>query len=78
MAGKKRNKLKSKDLRGFKYFKILSGMLAALHEAGCERDRAHNRTLHMDQYMTLLLMFMFNPMCSSLRALAGRRRFSES
>jgi hypothetical protein len=69
MAGKKRDKVQSEDLRGFKYFKILSGMLNTLHEAGCERDRAHNRTLHMDQYMTLLLMFMFNPVCSSLRAL---------
>ncbi|MCK4625832.1 MAG: IS4 family transposase, partial [Phycisphaerae bacterium] len=27
------------------------------------------RILHMDQYMTLLLMYMFNPICSSLRAL---------
>ena len=69
MAGKKRDKVRSEDLRGFKYFKMLSGMLEMLHEAGCQRDRAHNRTLHMDQYMTLLLMFMFNPVCSSLRAL---------
>ncbi len=44
-------------------------MLETLHQAGCERDRAHNRILHMDQYMTLLLMYMFNPICSSLRAL---------
>lgn len=69
MAGKKRDEVQSEDLRGFKYFKILSGMLKTLHEAGCQRDRAHNRRLHMDQYMTLLLMFMFNPVCSSLRAL---------
>ena len=69
MAGKKRDKPKSKDLRGFKYFKVLSDMLETLHQAGCERDRAHNRILHMDQYMTLLLMYMFNPICSSLRAL---------
>ena len=69
MAGKKRNKPKSKDLQGFKYFKVLSDMLETLHQAGCERDRAHNRILHMDQYMTLLLMYMFNPICSSLRAL---------
>ena len=69
MAGKKRDKVKSKDLQGFKYFKVLAGMLETLHQAGCERDRAHNRILHMDQYMTLLLMYMFNPICSSLRAL---------
>lgn len=69
MAGKKRDKVKSKDLQGFKYFKVISDMLETLHQAGCERDRAHNRILHMDQYMTLLLMYMFNPICSSLRAL---------
>jgi hypothetical protein len=69
MAGKTREKIKSKDLKGFKYFKIISGLLEELHEAGCQRDRAHNRLLHMDQYMTLLLLYMFNPVCSSLRAL---------
>jgi hypothetical protein len=69
MAGKKRDKIKSKDLKGYKYFKVLSGMLEELHEAGCERDRAGNRILHMDQYMSLLLLYMFNPLCTSLRAL---------
>jgi len=69
MAGKKRKRVESDDLCGFKYFKVLADMLETLHDAACARDRAHNRTLHMDQYMTLLLMFMFNPICSSLRAL---------
>jgi hypothetical protein len=69
MGHKKRDKAKSKDLQGFKYFKILAGMLESLHGAACARDRAHNRILHMDQYITLLLMYMFNPICSSLRAL---------
>lgn len=69
MAGKKRDKIKTKDLRGFKYFKVVARLLDSLHEAACQRDRAHNRILHMDQYMTLLLMYMFNPICSSLRAI---------
>jgi len=69
MAGKKRDKIKERDLKGFKYFKVLRGLLETLHAAACERDRAHNRRLHMDQYMTLLLMYMFNPVCSSLRAI---------
>ena len=68
MAGKKRDKVRSEDVRGFKYFKVLAGMLETLHDAACARDRAHNRILHMDQYITLLLMYMFNPICSSLRA----------
>ena len=71
MAGKKRDKVKAKDLKGFKYFKILSGLLEQLHDAACQRDRAHNRLLHMDQYMTLLLMYMFNPACS------GQPRFPQ-
>jgi len=54
---------------GFKYFKMLSGLLERLHEAGCQRDRAHNRILHMDQHVSLLLLYMFNPICTSLRAL---------
>lgn len=69
MAGKRRDKIQAKDLAGFKYFKVLAGMLETLHDAACARDRAHNRILHMDQYITLLLMYMFNPICSSLRAM---------
>ena len=66
--GKKREKIKEEQLQGFKYFKAISGMLESLHDAGCHRDRAGNRLLHMDQYMSLLLLYMFNPICTSLRA----------
>ena len=62
----KREKIKEQQLQGFKYFKAISGMLESLHEAGCQRDRAGNRQLHMDQYMSLLLLYMFNPICTSL------------
>jgi hypothetical protein len=65
---KKREKIKEQQLQGFKYFKAISGMLESLHETGCQRDRAGNRQLHMDQYMSLLLLYMFNPICTSLRA----------
>jgi hypothetical protein len=65
---KKRHKIKESQLQGFKYFKAISGMLESLHQAGCQRDRAGNRKLHMDQYMSLLLLYMFNPICTSLRA----------
>jgi hypothetical protein len=44
-------------------------MLEHLHNAGCQRDRAGNRILHMDQYMMLLLLCMFSPISKSLRAL---------
>jgi hypothetical protein len=69
MAHKKRERIRQEQLEGFKYFKVLAGMLETLHGAACERDRAHNRTLHMDQYLSLLLLYMFNPICDSLRAL---------
>ena len=65
----KRHKIKEKELQGFKYFKAISKMLESIHDAGCQRDRAGNRILHMDQYMSLLLLYMFNPICTSLRSL---------
>ena len=65
---KKRHKIKEHELQGFKYFKAIAGMLDGIHNAGCFRDKAGNRILHMDQYMSLLLLYMFNPICSSLRA----------
>jgi len=69
MAGKRREKVRQEQLQGFKYFKAIAGMLESLHEAACGRDRAHNRILHMDQYLSLILLYMFNPICDSLRAL---------
>lgn len=65
----KRDKIKSSQLEGFKYFKSISKMLEGLHDAGCKRDIAGNRILHMDQYVSLILLYMFNPICTSLRSL---------
>lgn len=65
----KREKIKEHQLQGFKYFKAISGLLENLHDAGCKRDKAGNRILHMDQYMSLLLLYMFNPICTSLRGI---------
>ncbi len=69
VAGHKRDNIQERDLEGFKYFKKVSALLSRLHATACQRDRAHNRELHMDQYMVLLLLYMFNPICVSLRAL---------
>ena len=65
----KRHEIKENELQGFKYFKAISGMLESLHQAGCKYDRAGNRILHMDQYISLLLLYLFNPICTSLRSL---------
>lgn len=69
MANKKRKRIVEADLEGFKYFRKLSRLLGRLHDAGCGRDRAGNRRLHMDQYLALVLLTFFNPICQSLRGL---------
>ncbi len=75
MAGKKRQKVREKDATGLKYFDRLLPLLARLHDVGCERDKAGNRQLHFDQYCTLLLLFIFNPLVRSLRAIQQASQF---
>lgn len=69
MAGKKREKICQRDITGLKFFDKLLPLFARLHDVGCVRDRAGNRKLHFDQYCTLILLFLFNPIVTSLRAL---------
>jgi len=69
LMSKKRHEINEHELQGFKYFKVISKMLESLADAGCDRDRAGNRILYMDQYISLLLLYMFNPICTSLRSL---------
>jgi len=69
MAEKTDKKIEEKDIVGLKYFDQLGELLQQLHDVGCERDRADNRTLHMDQYCMLILLYMFNPVVTSLRGL---------
>jgi hypothetical protein len=57
------------QLQGFKYFQMLGPLLQHLHTAGAARDRAGNRALYYDQYAALLLLYFFNPLLTSLRAL---------
>src|SRR5512137_365753 len=57
------------DLCGFKHARKLSGLLERLHRVGCAGDRAGNRRLYMDHYVALLLLYLFNPTCHSLRAI---------
>lgn len=69
MAGKKRDRVREKDITGLKYFERLAPLMARLHEVGCERDTAGNRKLHFDQYCLLILLYLFNPVATSLRSL---------
>lgn len=65
----KNRKLKESDITGLKYFDQLAPLLERLHEDGCQRDRAGNRTLHYDQYGMLMLLYLFNPIVTSLRGI---------
>jgi hypothetical protein len=69
MAGKKREKVRDEDVTGLKYFDKLQPLLKRLHEVGCRSDKAGNRKLHMDEYCLLVLLFLFNPVVRSLRAI---------
>lgn len=69
MAGKKRTEIHEADVSGLKYFNMLTPLFKPLHDVGCERDKANNRQLHFDQYCLEILLFLFNPIVSSLRAL---------
>jgi hypothetical protein len=69
MAAKKREKIKEADVTGLKYFDRLAPLLQRLHDNACERDKAGNRELHFDQYCMLVLLYLFNPVVSSLRAI---------
>ena len=64
-----RVEIEEKDITGLKYFAKLNGLFEGLRDVGCERDRAQNRTLHMDQYSMLVLLYLFNPVVTSLRGL---------
>ena len=69
MANTKREKVRDEDITGLKYFDKLQPLLGRLHEVGCQRDKAGNRQLHMDEYCMLVLLFLFNPVVRSLRAI---------
>jgi hypothetical protein len=61
--------LAEETLQGFKYFRLLGPLFDHLRLAATERDRAGNRQLFYDQYASLLLLYFFNPVVTSLRGL---------
>ena len=66
---KKKEDIEESDITGLKYFDQLAPLLKRLHDDGCDRDRAGNRNLHYDEYCLLLLLFLFNPIVTSLRGI---------
>jgi hypothetical protein len=67
--GNTKPKFTEQDLEAFKYFDLLQPLLEKLHDAGTERDRAGNRVLFYDQYASMILLYFFNPVLSSLRGI---------
>ena len=57
------------SIRGLKYFELLGPILDRLHPDGTARDRAGNRELFFDQYASLILLYYFTPIITSLRGI---------
>lgn len=53
----------------FKKLRKVAALLSFLHDSGCGRDRAGSRELHFDDYVLLVLLWMFNPIIDSMRTL---------
>ena len=49
MAGDSEQVIRERDVQGVKYLDRVLPLLKRLHGVGCERDKAGNRDLHMDQ-----------------------------
>ena len=62
-------KFQESDITGLKYFDKLAPLLERLHDDACQRDKAGNRELHFDQYAMLILLYLFNPVVTSLRGI---------
>jgi hypothetical protein len=57
------------QLQGVKQLEKLLPLLKRLRPVGCQRDKAGNRQLFMDQYCLLILLYFFNPILTSLRGI---------
>jgi hypothetical protein len=67
--GSRRKDLDPGEIEGWEYFDSLVPLLARLKDIGTKRDKASNRLLFYDQYISLLLLYFFNPTITSLRGL---------
>ena len=56
-------------LQGLKQLRKVAALLGAVHQSGCGRDKAANRELHFDDYVLLILLYLFNPLIDSMRML---------
>lgn len=63
------DRINSSDLKDLRELGKLAKLLKPLHEIGTARDKAGNRSLHMDEYCLMVLAWMFNPVIDSLRGM---------
>jgi len=62
---KPRPPLRASDIKQLKYFKPIKKLLRRLHD---HKD-CHNRKLHYDELLALVLLHFFNPVLTGLRSL---------
>ena len=65
----KKAEISERDVGGLKYFRKLRPLLERLHGSGVDPKRPNKRQLHYDDYCMLVLLYLFNPTVSSLRAI---------
>ena len=65
----KAERLRAEQITGLKWLDRVLPLLNGLHDVGCEQDRAGNRQLHQDEYCLLVLLYLFNPIVTSMRSL---------
>jgi Transposase DDE domain len=75
MARDRQVDVKAKDLQGFGYLNQLQPLLQRLHDNGL--DKSGNRQLFFDQYVSLLLLYFFNPIWTSLNGLQQATRLAK-
>ena len=75
MASRKRKRITNSDLRGFKHFRILAGLTEHLHDVYIDPKHPNKRILHYDQYVALMLVYRFSPICDSLRMVQRATEF---
>ncbi len=62
-------KITFEQLHGIKQLRHVAQLLSTLHKVGCDRDKSANRELHFDDYVMLILLYLFNPMIESIALL---------
>lgn len=65
MDGNSKSPIAANTLHGFKHLKNIFPLLLRYHKVG----KNHNRKLHFDQYLALIILHFFNPVLTSLRAI---------